>query len=282
MWDAIGAVGTPITLVAFVVAVVATIYRVREQTKIKVINSAQEADRAELIDKSLETYHIQHDNLTRQQKYDLMMRVLQDRASRLKVLAGTSIVIAVLLAGTIIILAAVNQPIVPTDSRGDQTPVPTANKPPIILQELMSFDGIEVLPLTYQVQEDTTWKQDEAQELVRVSSIRNVILEGNLPAFDIHVVIKNPTPQTIQLTLSQDYFTIEDSQGQTAKRIYFCCAAQGIPLDSEQEREVRVVFEDLWSGGYKEDTPDAQFIVRGLFPVTEASWRLPFMMAASR
>jgi len=62
-------------------------------------------ERAEVLRRSLETYHISHDNLTRQQRYDLMTLVLTQRAHRLRMIAQTSIALTTIIAvATVVVL----------------------------------------------------------------------------------------------------------------------------------------------------------------------------------
>ena len=95
---------TPLAALSFISAVIAFIVFIllkQKKKQIEIINSASERDRAELVERSLETYHIKNDNLTRQQKYDLMMAVLRGRVQRFR----TGALVA--LAGFLILLISV-------------------------------------------------------------------------------------------------------------------------------------------------------------------------------
>ena len=66
MWQAIQYVGSPIALAAFVVAVISAAYRARVRADLEKLRSVPDAQRAEVLSRSLETYHVKDDNLTRE------------------------------------------------------------------------------------------------------------------------------------------------------------------------------------------------------------------------
>jgi hypothetical protein len=103
MWRVIQFVTTPITLIAFVIAVSAWLYRIKISSARKLVETANPKDRAELVLATLETYHIRNDNLTPDQKFDLMKKVIQVRANQSRLIALVAVVVAVLTA---IVLAA--------------------------------------------------------------------------------------------------------------------------------------------------------------------------------
>src|SRR5262249_22155249 len=84
MWDAIRYAGTPLTLVAFLAALTAVAYFRRLKQRADVLAKVPEKDRAGIVDKELETYTITKDNLSRQQKFDLMMEVMRRKAERVR------------------------------------------------------------------------------------------------------------------------------------------------------------------------------------------------------
>lgn len=114
MWEAIQYVGSPLALVAFIAAVVATILRARLRHRVTLLNTLPEDQRLAFLEASLETYHIKHDNLTRQQKYELMLNVLDGRSTRLRIVAKTLVIIAAIVA-VAIVLSVVFQPPNPHD-----------------------------------------------------------------------------------------------------------------------------------------------------------------------
>jgi hypothetical protein len=115
MWRAIQYVGTPLTLIAFVAAIVAFVYRSVLKARIDAIRSAPAKERAGLIEKTLETYSIKDDNLTREQKFGLMSMVLENRIRRLKIIALTSITAAFIAAAVVIVGVVVAGPVVTND-----------------------------------------------------------------------------------------------------------------------------------------------------------------------
>jgi hypothetical protein len=111
MWEAIQYVGTPVALVAFVVATAAYIYSQKLRNKVEVIKEIPKSKRAAVIDNEMETYRItpDKDNLTKEQKFELTKTVILQRAHRLKIISLTTIALAVILAG-IVITAIISQP----------------------------------------------------------------------------------------------------------------------------------------------------------------------------
>lgn len=98
MWDAIRYVSTPLTLLAFLAAVAAILYRHRCQRKIRELEALPPKDRAEMALAKLETYSIKHDNLTREQKFGLMMEVLRHRRERYRIAAIVALLFAAIAA----------------------------------------------------------------------------------------------------------------------------------------------------------------------------------------
>ena len=124
VWESIQYAGTPLTLIAFLVAVAALAYRRILSSRIDAITAAPEDARGALVDKLLESYSISKDNLTRQQKFELMREVLAGKAARFRIAAIVAVVFAMLLAIVLVvsILAANDQP-QPMPDAGRQRPV---------------------------------------------------------------------------------------------------------------------------------------------------------------
>ena len=104
-FEVIKYIGTPIALSAFLMAIIAKSYHNKLNFKIQLLKEIPETDRAAILDKELETYRIssENDNLTRNQKYELMQSVLLHRAKRFKIVAIATIILAVIVFGTILI-----------------------------------------------------------------------------------------------------------------------------------------------------------------------------------
>ena len=110
-FEAIQYVGTPIALVAFIVAVGAYVYRSRLVERRKLIETAAEADRGRLLDRTIQDLGpVEPGTLTREQRYQLALRLLEDRAKRFRTMALLGAGTAVLLAGVVLAL--------PDDSAG--------------------------------------------------------------------------------------------------------------------------------------------------------------------
>jgi hypothetical protein len=101
MWRAIQYVTTPITLIAFVVAVSAWLYRARIFERKRLIETAKTEDRAELVLAVLKTYPIPCDNLTRDQKFELLKKLVQQDANRFRTIAIVAVLISILTAAVL-------------------------------------------------------------------------------------------------------------------------------------------------------------------------------------
>ena len=84
MWDVIQNVGTPISLIAFVAAIISYAFLGSQKNKIEVLKTLPEDRRWEILNKNLENYNISEDNLTRDQKFELMKTVLMQKAEHKK------------------------------------------------------------------------------------------------------------------------------------------------------------------------------------------------------
>ncbi len=103
-FEAIPSVGTPLALAAFVVAVVAGVYRAKLAERRKLIETAPEDKRADLLESAIRDFStVPVENLTKEQRYQLAVRLIQERASRFRITAVVSVVVAVILA-TVILL----------------------------------------------------------------------------------------------------------------------------------------------------------------------------------
>ncbi len=103
-FEAVGSVGTPLALAAFVVAAVAWVYRARLAERRKMIESAPEDKRADLLEAAIRDFStVPVENLTKEQRYQLALTLIQERSSRFRITALVSVVVAVLLA-TVILL----------------------------------------------------------------------------------------------------------------------------------------------------------------------------------
>jgi hypothetical protein len=111
MWTAIQYVTTPLSLIAFLVAVLAVVYRVRLKHKLAALKTVPEKERGALLEKSLETYSLTDDNLTRNQKYELLTRVLENRVRRMKIVAYSAVPVTVVAFVVAAVIFAANKPV---------------------------------------------------------------------------------------------------------------------------------------------------------------------------
>jgi len=84
MWDIIQNIGTPISLVAFIAALISYAFLGSQKHKIELLKALPEEKRWELLNKDIESYNITQDNLTREQKFELMKTVLMQKAEHRK------------------------------------------------------------------------------------------------------------------------------------------------------------------------------------------------------
>lgn len=75
-------VSSGLTLAAFVVGVVAWIYKSKIEEREKLIRSAKQDDRAKLVQDALEFFHIETGDLTKEQKYNLAIEQIKNKAQR--------------------------------------------------------------------------------------------------------------------------------------------------------------------------------------------------------
>ncbi len=123
MSQTVGIVSSSITLVAFLAAVAATILMRKISAKEKLIKTANPEDRKDLISQTLEVFHVDTGNLTKQQQYDIAMEKIRQKAKRFKYIIITVTLIA-LLAIPIALLALSKEKPTPT-------PNPSANTSPV-------------------------------------------------------------------------------------------------------------------------------------------------------
>ena len=97
-FEAIQYVGTPLTLVAFVVAVVAWVYRARLAERRKLIETAPSEQRGDLMVAAIRDFStVPLENLTREQRYQLAIKLIDERRDRFRAAAVAAAVVAVAL-----------------------------------------------------------------------------------------------------------------------------------------------------------------------------------------
>lgn len=98
MWESIQYVTTGLTLVAFGIAAAAWLYKSSFETKERLIQSASESQRADLVRQTLEFFDIKTDGLTKDQKFRLALEQIHARRERFRIAAIVICIIAVVLA----------------------------------------------------------------------------------------------------------------------------------------------------------------------------------------
>jgi len=98
-WDAIQYVSSGITLVAFIAAIAAWIYRYRILQNERLIRTAPENERSALVERALEIFSIDTKQLSRQQQYDLALEQIRGRAARFRMTSIVVVIIAILAVG---------------------------------------------------------------------------------------------------------------------------------------------------------------------------------------
>lgn len=97
MWDVLAKAGTGTTLAALSVALVAGVYRLWILKDIKKIKLAPKNQRARLIEAMLESYRVDTSKL-KEIQYEVLIRLIKERAARAKRLTIVGIIIALLAA----------------------------------------------------------------------------------------------------------------------------------------------------------------------------------------
>lgn len=99
MWEALKYVSSGFTLCAFIVATVVFYLNHRTKEERKRIEAAPAEDRASLVAKTLEVFHVDTAGLSRQQQFDIAMRQINGRIERFRIIATLVVVLALVAAG---------------------------------------------------------------------------------------------------------------------------------------------------------------------------------------
>lgn len=98
MWESIQYVTSGLTLVAFGIAVAAWLYKSNFEAKERLIQSATESQRADLVRQTLEFFDVNTDGLTKENKFRLALEQIHARRERFRITAIVVCVIAFILA----------------------------------------------------------------------------------------------------------------------------------------------------------------------------------------
>lgn len=125
MWKAITYVSSGVTLVAFVVAVSAWLYREKLLQSERLIRTAPEDSRANLVERALEFFPVDTSDLSEHRKTTLALEQIRARAMRFRMTALVVVLVA-LLAACVVVFAIAH---ISNDVRPSKTE-PTSEKPP--------------------------------------------------------------------------------------------------------------------------------------------------------
>lgn len=123
-WQSIGYVSSGFTLVAFIVAAGVWTYRKVLLQKQWLIRQAPEQDRARLVENTLEFFNVDTSGLTKQEKYQIVMKQINARAVRFKITALVVVIIACLATG--VSIYALSRDRRGAGETGDPTPAQTS------------------------------------------------------------------------------------------------------------------------------------------------------------
>jgi hypothetical protein len=84
VWNIIATVSSGITLAAFLISMIANIYRIESRKKEHLIRIVPENDRAALVEQAMEFFQIDTSSLTNQQKFDIALKQIDARARRFR------------------------------------------------------------------------------------------------------------------------------------------------------------------------------------------------------
>jgi hypothetical protein len=98
MWTTIKDVGTWITLIAFICAVAAWLYRTYLLQRERLIKSVPEDKRARLVEQTYVLFKVSTAKLSREQQYNLALKQISEQARKVQLTAGVIALISVLAA----------------------------------------------------------------------------------------------------------------------------------------------------------------------------------------
>jgi hypothetical protein len=126
MWDAIAYVSGGFTLAAFIVAVAAWVYKITIDKQLQQIIHAPEKDRARLIESTHEFFRVNTEKLSREQKYTVVIRQIEEKANRFKTVARVVVIIAILAAALCVFAIAYDR------RTSEPPPTPTPTPTPVV------------------------------------------------------------------------------------------------------------------------------------------------------
>lgn len=113
MWEAIAYVSSGVTLIAFIAATVAWVYKAKSEERERLIRTAKPEQRADLVRNALEFFHVESSGLTKEQQYKLALEQIHARARRFKVTAVVVCFLAVVAAVVTVYAITENRTVAP-------------------------------------------------------------------------------------------------------------------------------------------------------------------------
>ena len=104
-WTAITYVGSGVTLIAFLAAVLAWVIRSKSRERERLIRAAPEAERAALIQDTLEFFRVDTQGLTREQRFNLAVKQVHARSKRYTI--NAILIFALAIVGALVTALAV-------------------------------------------------------------------------------------------------------------------------------------------------------------------------------
>lgn len=98
MWESVSAVSGPLSLIAFVIAALVTIYRIKSKRKIDEIAKLPEKERAKVIARDTEFFDVNLENVPAKDKVRIALEQLRNRAARERTYALLAALFGLLLA----------------------------------------------------------------------------------------------------------------------------------------------------------------------------------------
>lgn len=140
MWTAIKYVGSGLTLVAFLCALAAWLYKSRLLERERLIKSVPEEKRAELVERTLVLFKVDPSHLTREHQYDLALTQIREHARRFQVTAVVIVIIAIIIGAlTLVSMLKSSPPPVPS-------PSPTPTPAPASKSLTGKIERVEIVP----------------------------------------------------------------------------------------------------------------------------------------
>lgn len=165
-----------------------------------------------------------------------------------------------------------------TPTASPATPTLLATAPSLIVNFVVPQDHLT--PTEYEIDPSFPIDASKVQEFLRVTRVAYGDLDDGRKAYEVRVVVRNPTDAALRLQVDQKFFSLEDRLGRTANLIYFCCATPETFLGTGKERELQLVFQARPEWGGKGGESVSSFIVRGFLPVVRAAWTIPLPVTA--